>query len=168
MKKTVLAFGLISGAVSAAMMLLTLPFADRIGFDRGEIIGYASMVASGLLIFFGVRSYREQVGGALSFGRAFTVGLLIALVSCVCYVATWELIYFRLSPDFVDKYAAYEVARAKASGASAEAIDAKTREMREFKVMYDKPLMNIAITFMEPLPVALAITLVSAAVLRKK
>ena len=74
----------------------------------------------------------------------------------------------RLSPDFVDKYAAYEVARAKASGASAEAIDAKTREMRECKVMYDKPLMNIAITFMEPLPVAGAITLVSAAVLRKR
>jgi hypothetical protein len=31
MKKTVLAFGLISGAVSAAMMLITLPFADKIG-----------------------------------------------------------------------------------------------------------------------------------------
>ncbi len=33
MKKTVLAFGLISGAISAAMMLITLPFADKIGYS---------------------------------------------------------------------------------------------------------------------------------------
>ena len=44
MKKTVLTFGLISGAILSAMMLTTLPFLDRIGFDRGEIIGYTSMV----------------------------------------------------------------------------------------------------------------------------
>jgi hypothetical protein len=31
MKKTVLTFGLLSGAVSAAAMLATIPFADRIG-----------------------------------------------------------------------------------------------------------------------------------------
>ena len=45
-KKTVLTFGLISGAVSSAIMLGTVPFADRIGFDRGEILGYTSIVLS--------------------------------------------------------------------------------------------------------------------------
>ena len=63
MKKTVLTFGLISGAILSAMMLATLPFLDRIGFDRGEIIGYTSMVVAFLLIFFGVRSYRDNVAG---------------------------------------------------------------------------------------------------------
>ena len=36
MKKTVLTFGLISGAILSAMMLITLPFHDAIGFDRGD------------------------------------------------------------------------------------------------------------------------------------
>ena len=75
MKKTVLTFGLISGAILSAMMLATLPFLDGIGFDRGEIIGYTSMVLAFLLIFFGVRSYRDNVaGGTVGFGRALRGG----------------------------------------------------------------------------------------------
>ena len=40
MKSTVLTWGLISGGVSSAMMLLTVPFLDRTSFDHGEILGY--------------------------------------------------------------------------------------------------------------------------------
>lgn len=72
MKKAVLIFGLISGAISAGMMLATVPFANRIGFDKGEILGYALIVLSALVVFFGVRSYRENTsGGRLTFGRGF-------------------------------------------------------------------------------------------------
>jgi hypothetical protein len=86
-------------------MLVTIPFQDAIGFDRGEIIGYTSMVLAFLLIFFGVRSYRDNVaGGTVGFGRALAVGALIAAVASLCYVATWEVIYFKLAPDFVTKY----------------------------------------------------------------
>lgn len=168
MKKTVLTFGLISGAVSSAMMLLTLPFIDRIGFDKGEILGYTTIVLSFLLVFFGVRSYREQSGGAMSFGRGFTVGLLITLISCTCYVLTWEVIYFKLMPDFVEKYSAYTVEHLKASGASQKSIDASVKQMQDFKLMYANPLVNAAITFTEPFPIGLVVTLISAAVLRKK
>jgi hypothetical protein len=35
MKKVVLTFGLISGAISSLMMVATVPFAGRIGFDNG-------------------------------------------------------------------------------------------------------------------------------------
>jgi hypothetical protein len=74
MKRIVLTFGLIAGAILSAMMLATLPFLDRIGFGRGEIIGYSSMVVAFLLIFFGIRSYRDNVaGGTVGFGRAFVV-----------------------------------------------------------------------------------------------
>ena len=93
MKRTVLIFGLISGAVSSGMMLATLPFVDQLDFDKGAVIGYTSLVLSALVIFFGVRSYRDNVGhGHVGFGRAFAVGLLITLVSCACYVITWEIL----------------------------------------------------------------------------
>jgi hypothetical protein len=105
MKKIVLTFGTISGVILSAMMLGTLPFMDQIGFDRGEIIGYTSMVLAFLLIYFGVRSYRDNVaGGSITFGRALKVGALIAAVASGWYVATWQLIYYRLTPDFVVKY----------------------------------------------------------------
>ena len=147
MKKTVLTFGLISGAMLSLLMLVTLPFLDKIGFEKGEVIGYTGMVASFLLVFFGVRSYRENVGGgAITFGRALAVGLLIMLIGCVCYVVTWEVIYFKLAPGFAEKYTSYMIEQAKASGASQQMIDAKLEEMKSLKTMLDNPLTNAAIT----------------------
>jgi hypothetical protein len=51
MKRTVLTFGLISGALSSLMMVATVPFADKIGPDKGRIIGYTTLVLSFLPCF---------------------------------------------------------------------------------------------------------------------
>jgi hypothetical protein len=169
MKKTVLTFGLISGIFSSLMLFATLPFADKIGFDKGEFVGYTVIVLSFLLVFFGIRSYRDNAGnGHITFGKAFTVGFGITLISCVFYVATWEVMYFYLLPDFMDKYSAYMVQKLQASGASALVIAAKTQEIQKYKAMYDNPFTNAAITFLEPFPIGLVITLISAAFLRRK
>ena len=169
MKKTVLTFGLIGGAIMAAMMFATLPFVDKIGFDKGEIVGYTTMILAFMLVFFGIRSYRENVsGGQITFGRAFAVGILITLVACVCYVVAWEILYFNFMPDFGDKYASYMIEKVRASGANQQVIDAKLQQMNSFKAMYDNPFINAAITFAEPFPIGLLVTLISAAILRKK
>ena len=127
------------------------------------------MVLAFLMVYFGVRSYRDNVaGGTIRFGRAFGVGLMITAVASVCYVATWEVIYFKFMPDFADKYAAYDVEKAKKSGGTDAQIAEKQKQMAEFKEMYANPLVNIAYTFLEPLPVGLLFTLVTAGVLSRK
>lgn len=162
MKRTVWTWGLISGGFSSLMMALAVPFADEIGFDRGAILGYTSLVLSALLIFFGVRSYKENVaGGRLSFGRGFAVGLLIALVSSLLYVATWQIVYFRFMPDFGEKYAAHRVEKAREEGKSAA-------DLAKFQALYRNPLVNAAITLIEPLPFGLAAAAISAAILRTR
>ena len=116
MKKTVLTFGLISGAISSSlMMLVAMPLTQRIGFDNGEILGYTTIVLSFLMVYVGVRSYRENNGGTITFGRALGVGLLITLISCACYVASWEILYFNFGfgHEFLDKYSAYQTERPK-------------------------------------------------------
>jgi len=170
MKKTVLTFGLISGAVSSVlMMLLMILLVDKIGFDKAVIVGYTAIVVSLLLVPFGIRSYRENIGGgSITFGRAFAVGILITLISCLCYVVVWLIAYYNFMPDFVEKYAAYMVEQARASGASQQAIEATLQEMKSMKAMLDNPLINAAYTFMEPFPVGLIVTLVSSAILRRR
>ena len=93
MKKTILTFGLISGGIMAVLMFATLPFTDSPWLQsHSMVVGYANMVLSFMLVFFGIRSYRENVGGGtITFGRAFAVGILIALISSVCYVIAWEI-----------------------------------------------------------------------------
>src|SRR5271156_3618357 len=126
MKKTVLTFGLISGAISSLLMAATLPFAHRIGFNKALIVGYTTIVLSFLLVYFGIRSYRDNVGnGQITFLKAFAVGISITLISCVCYVVTWEVIYYNFLLDFWDKYGAHLVAKLRASGASDAAVQAR-------------------------------------------
>ena len=170
MKNTVVKYGLISGALISVMMMLTIPFHNQIGFGvSGMVVGYTTMVLAFLLIYFGVRSYRDTVGGGtVRFGRALAIGVSIAVVSSVCYVATWEVMYFKFMPDFMDKYSAHEVNKARASGASEAQIAARKAEMDKFAVMYKNPLYNAALTFMEPLPVGLIIALMTAGVLSRR
>ena len=85
MKKIVLTFGLISGAIMSGLMTAVIVFAHQTDPGRGMVIGYTIMVLAFLLVFFGIRSYRENVGkGYISFGRALGVGFLIMLISCAC------------------------------------------------------------------------------------
>lgn len=170
MKKIVLTFGLISGAISSALMMGTVRFIDQIGFDRGVIVGYTSIVMGFLLVFFGVRSYRENVGhGYISFGRAFQVGILIALISSLIYVAAWEVVFQNWLYDFPEKYTSYVIEKARASGTSAEEIARQTEEMNSMWASYKSNfLVRAAFTFVEPFPVGLLITLISALILKRR
>lgn len=170
MKRTVLTFGLISGAISAGLMGVFVPFVDKIGFENSTILGYTAIVLSFLMVFFGIRSYRENIGGGyITFGRGFTVGILIALISSVIYVAAWEVAFQNWLSDFPEKYTSYVIEKARASGASAEEVTRQSEEMNSMWALYRSNIfVRFAFGFIEPFPVGLVITLISAAVLRKR
>ena len=168
MKKIVWTFGLISGAIMAVFMVATVPFIDDHG-AKGLIVGYAGMVAAFLLVYFGVRSYRDNIlGGSISFGRAFGAGILIAAIASLCYVATWEVIYYKFMPDFYTKYGESVVERARKSGKSEAEIATVRADMDTMIRRVENPLFVTAATFGEPFPVGLLVALVSAGVLRRK
>jgi glucan phosphoethanolaminetransferase (alkaline phosphatase superfamily) len=174
MRKTVLTFGIISGLILSAEMFATLPFLHKVGQGNALIIGYTTMVLAGLLVFFGIRTYRDNLSsGTLTFARAFAVGILITLIASFFYVATWEIIYHNFMyhnfmPDFAEKYAVQMVERAKSSGATQQKIDQTAREAEQFVRNYHNPAYNIGMTFIEVFPVFLLITLLSAVILRRK
>ena len=171
MKKIVLRYGLASGVLLIALASITLPLCLKgiIDFDHSEVIGYSSMVLAFLLVFFGVRSYRDTVaGGTISFGKAFKVGLLITLVTCAMYVIAWEIVYFNFFPDFLDVYSAHVLEKMREAGESQAAIQKTTQQMADMAKLYDNIFFNVGITFMEVFPVGLIMTLVSAAILRRR
>jgi uncharacterized protein YacL len=169
MKKTVLTFGLIAGLIISVLMDGSLLLADKIGSAHSLLLGYANMVASFLLIYFGIRSYRDNnLAGQISFGRAFACGILIALITTVCYVATWEVLYFNFMPHFMDSYFAAQIHRVQASGLDPAITAARVAAIERSQQLYQNPFVNMAYTFIEPFPVGLIITLISAAILRRK
>jgi hypothetical protein len=173
MKRIVLRYGLASGVVlelmSAIWLWIPLSRKGSLNFEHGELIGYTSMVLAFLMVFFGIRSYRSSVaGGTISFGKAFQVGILITLITCAIYVISWEIAYFNFFPDFLDHYNAHALAKMRASGATEAALQEAAGKMAEMAKSYKNPLFNSAITFLEIFPVGLIMTLISAAILRRK
>lgn len=168
MKRTVLTFGLISGAIASALMATSISFLGNLDYRTAEILGYTSIVIAMLVTFFGVRSYREKVaGGRMTFGRGLAVGLLITLVSCTCYVLTWQVLYYGV-PGIPEKLQACMMRKAEDSGASPAEIEEEKKKLEAMVKMFENPFLNVALTFVEPLPIGLAMSLLSAAVLRKR
>jgi hypothetical protein len=169
MRKIVWTFGLIAGAVMGGMLFVTMPFQEQMEGSTGMIVGYTSMLMASLMIYFGVRQYRDtQLGGEIRFWPAVKVGLLISAVAVAVYVIAWEIIFYGFNPDFMEKYAAAAIEKLRASGATEAVLAAETAKMAKFAEMYKNPLVNIAFTALEPSPVVLLFSFVSAGLLSRK
>lgn len=170
MKKIVLTFGLISGVVMLLAMLVSMQFHQELqDRDAAMLVGYATMVISLSAIFFAVRSYRDRdLGGAISFGQAFRLGLLISLVAGTLYAIGWMVYSAIAMPDFMEQYVQSTIEHLRKSGASAERIAEETRSMNQWKELYKNPFIKFVLTFLEMAPVGLIISLISALALRTK
>ncbi|MEP7165817.1 MAG: DUF4199 domain-containing protein [Ferruginibacter sp.] len=170
MKKLVLVYGIIAGLIVTGMMAFsTSYFCARGDFEGGMIYGYSAMIISFSMIFVGIRSYRDKHnGGTINFGKAFKIGLFISLIASTIYVIGWLINYYCFMPDFMDKYTAVMLTKAKASGISADEMAKKTAEMTKMKEWYKNPLFVILMTYAEILPVGLIVALISSFILKRK
>mgnify|MGYP000911856713 CR=1 FL=1 len=170
MKKTILRYGLISGLIASVLMFGTaLYYRNAQDYNFSAVYGYVCILLSMLFVFFGIRSYRDNVAaGSISFGRAFQVGIIITVISCICYVITWLIVYETIMPDFMERYMSHALEQMRQSGATAAEISDQSKKMEEFKVMYQNPVTRFGLTFLEPFPVGFLVTLISAIALRRK
>jgi len=164
MNKIVWTYGLIAGVIFGLEFTVVMSLTGIEGGAGGLLLGYTTMVAVGVLTYFGVRRYRDTVlDGRIRFGQAAKVAALISLISSVCYVASWEVVLRTSAQDFGEKYAAAAIARAKADPKlTPQQVEAQTRSMQEFAQNYKNPMYRFAMTFVEPLPIAILTVLVSA------
>ena len=172
MKKNIIVYGLIAGIVVSILMLLSLNISNaggHIDFDKGLLIGYASMLIAFSFVFVGIRNYRNKYNeGVISFGKAFKIGIMMVLIASTIYVVAWLIDYFFFIPDFLEKYSAHMLDKLKATGASQLEIDKKTKEMATLGRMYKNPFFNAMMTYVEILPVGLIVTLISSLILKRK
>jgi hypothetical protein len=169
MKKDVLKYGLLSGLALAITMGVTVPFEHHIKASYGMAVGYTLMVLSFLIVFVGVKHYRDtECGGSITFGRAFAAGALMMLISCFCYVAMWEVLTATVEKNFARDYTAGMIKQAQDAGLQGAALEARIAAAHKFEVMYSNPLYRMSMTLLEPLPVGIVMALVTAGVLRRK
>lgn len=170
MKKNVFIFGIILGLIMVGHMfyIVTKLYNDP-DLITNDLVGYAAMVIVFSLTFFGTLNYRnKELGGVITFGKAFQTGALIALVGSTIYVVAWLFYYYLFVPDFIDQYASHVIADTARKGATEEELAIKTKELASLKKMYQNPVFVVLITYSEVLPVGLGVALISSWVLRRK
>lgn len=161
-----LVYGGISGAIVIIVLILGLTL-DLPDHFQSQWFGYTVMLVALSMIFIGVKRYRDvECGGVIRFGRAFGMGLGIALVAAAIYIIGWEIFLAASDTDFMAQYQAKILADMQAGGANAQQIADTRATMEVWGERYQNPLWRIPITFVEIFPVGLIVALVSAAILR--
>lgn len=162
MKRLLLTYGIIAGFVIVVTMTISIEM------GHGSIwLGYLIMLIAFSTIFVAIKQHREDtLGGVISFGIAFVVGISITAVASVVYVAVWELYLAVTDYKFIDDYVTSMSEAQKREGISEAEIAAAISKADEFKAQYLNPVFRIPITFLEVFPVGLLVSLISAAVLR--
>lgn len=170
MKKNVLVFGLIAGLIVTTMMVVSIAQCyNKENFEGNKVLGYAGMILAFSMVFVGIKSFRDRYSnGVITFGKAFKIGLYISLIASTMYVVVWLIDYYLFIPDFMDKYTAHVLRQSQADGASQQELQKKAADMAQFSELYKNPILVILFTYLEILPLGIAITLISAAILKRK
>jgi hypothetical protein len=167
MLRIILTYGLISGVVIIAGMVLSWQLTHGEGHKENLFLGYLIMLVALSTILVGVRQYRDQaLGGVIKFGPAFGVGLGIALAASVAYVATWEVYLATSHTDFIGQYTEQMLAAKRAAHVTGAAYQKALAEAASMRAAYANPLTRMGMTFIEIFPVGLVVALVSAFLLR--
>lgn len=152
MKNIVLKYGGFGFVLSIVLFLLGLYFGKEVSYSTQEVIGYLTIIASLVFVFFGIKHYRDKENnGELSFGKGMILGFLISALTAMG-IAIADLIYTTvINPDFLEEYRAAMVAQ----GYKGEIPD------------YSSGFMAF-IMFMTVLIIGLIISLLSSLILQRK
>jgi Protein of unknown function (DUF4199) len=171
MKKTILIYGLISGTITAGMLLSTMSLykSETLNLDNGELIGYTSMVIALSLIFFAIKTIRDKhQNGSITFWQGCKVGLLITLIASIMYAMSWEISYANMGPEFTKKMQDHYFDKMKEDGLSDAELEKEKEKMAMYMEYYKNPVIRFGVTIMEILPVGVIITLICAGLMRNK
>ncbi len=172
MKKNVVVFGLIAGAIVSAVMAVSMvayAASPEMKLGNGSmVIGYLSMLVAFSMIYVAIKNFRDkQNGGTISFGKAFKIGFFIALIGSTMYVIVWAFIYHFYLPNFMELYADNAIKQAAKTSTPTE-MQAMKDEMTKYKELYKSPLFFTLMTYAEILPVGLLVSLIAALILKRK
>ena len=142
MTRMLLYYGGMGAAILFAVNLLVLLVMGIPGpedFKVSEIIGYSAIVvALTVPIWLGMREYRDKMSeGAISFGKAWLVGVVVTELPAVAFAA-YNLLYVNvIDPDFTQTYVEHQLNEARA------AMPAEEFQVYETTILQNPVLTNM-------------------------
>lgn len=161
MTRIITLYGLLSGLIVSGSLILTCSMM-RNGAPESMMmaVGFGFMLLAFVLMFVAVHQYRKTLPDRkISFGKAFKIAGLIALITSLFYAFTWLIIYYNFYPEFLDDYYKRQIA-----GKSSEQIVKIEAEREKYRSVYSHWYGILVSAMFEILPVGIVVALICAAV----
>ncbi|WP_179957770.1 DUF4199 domain-containing protein [Exilibacterium tricleocarpae] len=167
MSQIAIKWGLIAGLVMVGVPLITylLIGGGPETFAIGEIIGYATIILSLLLIFIAINEFRRlQPDQKVGFGRGLAIGLLISAIAGSLFgIYNWVYVEF-LHPEFMDQYYDYYIEQVQQSGKPAAEIEQQIASFEQQKALFMNPVTQFLLMFLTVFVIGAVVSLFCAAV----
>lgn len=165
--RTALIYGLPAGLIPISAITIGMALQSEVA-SSSQWFGYLIMLIALLLIFVGVKRYRDmECGGVIRFWQAFWLGIAMAITASIAYVIVWEVYLFVTDHAYMDTYIAGLMEARQAAGATAAEMQQEMDNLKRLREQYANPLFRLPITFLEIFPVGFIVALFVAALLRK-
>jgi hypothetical protein len=172
MRRIIWINGLIGGAVIISLFFIfnALSPVENCDYSKSMVMTYAAMVVGFTSIFFGIKTYRDKdLGGSISFGKAFLIGLYISLIASAVYAIGWQAFSHLLMPGHMEAYGSCDIENFKQEGHTALEIAKKEADTKQMLETLKNPILGPLMIFsVEIFPVGLAISLLCAAILKRQ
>ncbi|SMD38783.1 Protein of unknown function [Reichenbachiella faecimaris] len=170
MKNIAIKYGLVGSVVM--MLGVMLPFwiyGEDMELGAGEVYGYASMILSLTAIYFGIKQYKTELEGVLSFKQAFIFGTFVNFIAALAFGIFSYVLYAWLMPDFLQTYLDHSIAMVKTNNSlSAEEMEAELAYINNGKDLWLSPAFGGLLMFGTVFPIGLVMTLISSFALKTK
>lgn len=168
MKSTLLKYGGYAFLTAMILFFIALYFLGDLDYGTQEVLGYLSMILSLLFIFPGIKHYRDKENnGTLSFGKAFLVGLLIAVFAGIGFAIIDYLFTTVINPDFLQEYMSHQLAEMEKTLPAEEFETQKAMLQQQMEAFGSSGFMAF-IMFLTVVLIGIVISLISALILHRK
>ncbi len=167
MKKITIKWGVISGLIIVGVPMITYliigggPETYRIG----ELIGYATIVLSLLLIFIAINEVRKlQPEQTIGFGKGLLVGLMISGIAGTLFgLYNWVYMSF-LEPEFLDQYYNYYIEQLKQTEQDQVVLDQQIQGFEQQKALFANPVFQFILMFFTVFAIGVIVSIFCAGV----
>jgi hypothetical protein len=156
---TILIFGAIAGLIANGVISVGVLLLDQ----HSTTFGYVSMLVGLTAVFVAIKRQRDVAqGGVIRFLPALGMGLAMSVVAAIFYALTWEVVLQMMGGPghFIDNFTG-----AMMHGMSQAEMAKMAPEVEAMRASYRDPLSRLPMTFMEIFPVAVGVSVLSAALL---
>ncbi|MFO7939470.1 MAG: DUF4199 domain-containing protein [Bacteroidales bacterium] len=103
------------------------------GIHQNKYVNYLTFIILGVILFFTIKSYRDQVlGGAITYGRVLGYGVLASLTTGVILAIYTYLFFTVIDPDAINQMRIAQEEAMFEQGLSAEQVEMSMEIAKRF------------------------------------